>query len=79
MFLRFEFCGLNQLYVMWYGIVLVVYVVGGLKDIVQLFNFFNELGLGWIFDMLDVDVFIYVFGNVMWIYYDFKSSWKGIQ
>ena len=76
---RFEPCGLNQLYAMRYGTVPVVHAVGGLRDTVQPFNPFNESGLGWTFDTLNVDAFIHALGNAMWTYRDFKHSWKGIQ
>lgn len=76
---RFEPCGLNQLYAMRYGTVPVVHAVGGLRDTVQPFNPFNESGLGWTFDTLNVDAFIHALGNAMWTYRDFKFSWKGIQ
>ncbi|XP_058773224.1 granule-bound starch synthase 2, chloroplastic/amyloplastic-like [Vicia villosa] len=76
---RFEPCGLNQLYAMSYGTVPVVHGVGGLRDTVQPFNPFDELGVGWTFDRADANKLIVALGNCLLTYKDYKKSWEGIQ
>lgn len=76
---RFEPCGLNQLYAMSYGTVPVVHAVGGLRDTVQPFDPFQELGLGWTFDRAETDKLIHALGNCLWTYREFKNSWEGLQ
>ncbi|XAR51724.1 Starch synthase [Bertholletia excelsa] len=76
---RFEPCGLNQLYAMKYGTVPVVHAVGGLRDTVQPFDPYNEVGLGWTFDRADKDKLIHALGNCLLTYQEYKQSWEGIQ
>lgn len=76
---RFEPCGLNQLYAMCYGTIPVVHAVGGLRDTVQPFNPFAELGFGWTFDSADASKLIHALGNCLLTYREYKESWDGLQ
>jgi starch synthase len=75
----FEPCGLNQLYAMRYGTVLVVHSVGGLQEIVQPLDPFTASGMGWTFDRAEVGGFTDALKNAMWTYCDFKNNWIGIK
>jgi starch synthase len=75
----FEPCGLNQLYAMRYGTVLVVHSLGGLQEIVQPLDPFTASGMGWTFDWAEVGGLTDALENAMWTYCDFKNSWIGIK
>ncbi|XP_047045652.1 soluble starch synthase 2-1, chloroplastic/amyloplastic-like isoform X2 [Lolium rigidum] len=76
---RFEPCGLNQLYAMMYGTVPVVHAVGGLRDTVQQYNPYEEVGLGWTFENAEANRLIDALGHCLNTYRNYKSSWEGLQ
>ncbi|KAL6640962.1 hypothetical protein ACP70R_019143 [Stipagrostis hirtigluma subsp. patula] len=76
---RFEPCGLNQLYAMMYGTVPVVHAVGGLRDTVQHYNPYEEVGLGWTFEKAEANRMIDALGHCLNTYRNYRSSWEGIQ
>lgn len=47
---RYEPCGLNQIYSLKYGTVPIVRKTGGLADTVQLYNWEDQTGTGFVFD-----------------------------
>ncbi|KAL6842368.1 hypothetical protein ACP4OV_027795 [Aristida adscensionis] len=75
---RFEPCGLNQLYAMMYGTVPVVHAVGGLRDTVQHYNPYEEVGLGWTFEKAEANRMIDALGHCLNTYRNYRSSWEGI-
>jgi starch synthase len=75
---RFEPCGLNQLYAMMYGTVPVVHAVGGLRDTIQQYNPYEEVGLGWTFENAEANRLIDALGHCLNTYGNYKSSWKGL-
>ncbi|OEL19473.1 Soluble starch synthase 2-1, chloroplastic/amyloplastic, partial [Dichanthelium oligosanthes] len=76
---RFEPCGLNQLYAMMYGTVPVVHAVGGLRDTVQHYNPYEEVGVGWTFEKAEANRMIDALGHCLNTYRNYRSSWEGIQ
>ncbi|XP_062200647.1 soluble starch synthase 2-1, chloroplastic/amyloplastic-like [Phragmites australis] len=76
---RFEPCGLNQLYAMMYGTVPVVHAVGGLRDTVEHYNPYEEVGLGWTFEKAEANRMIDALGHCLNTYRNYRSSWEGIQ
>lgn len=76
---RFEPCGLNQLYAMMYGTVPVVHAVGGLRDTVQHYNPYEEVGLGWTFEKAEANRMIDALGHCLNTYRNYKTSWEGLQ
>lgn len=76
---RFEPCGLNQLYAMMYGTVPVVHAVGGLRDTVQHYNPYEEVGVGWTFEKAEANRMIDALGHCLNTYRNYWSSWEGIQ
>ncbi|XP_020148105.1 soluble starch synthase 2-1, chloroplastic/amyloplastic isoform X5 [Aegilops tauschii subsp. strangulata] len=76
---RFEPCGLNQLYAMMYGTVPVVHAVGGLRDTVQHYNPYEEVGLGWTFENAEANRMIDALGHCLNTYRNYKSSWEGLR
>ncbi|CAN6311023.1 unnamed protein product [Urochloa humidicola] len=76
---RFEPCGLNQLYAMMYGTVPVVHAVGGLRDTVQHYNPYEEVGVGWIFEKAEANRMIDALGHCLNTYRNYRNSWEGIQ
>jgi starch synthase len=76
---RFEPCGLNQLYAMMYGTVPVVHAVGGLRDTVQQYNPYEEVGLGWTFENAEANRLIDALGHCLNTYRNYKASWEGLQ
>ncbi|XP_062205010.1 soluble starch synthase 2-1, chloroplastic/amyloplastic-like isoform X2 [Phragmites australis] len=76
---RFEPCGLNQLYAMMYGTVPVVHAVGGLRDTVEQYNPYEEVGLGWTFEKAEANKMIDALGHCLNTYRNYRSSWEGIQ
>ncbi|CAN6283344.1 unnamed protein product [Urochloa humidicola] len=76
---RFEPCGLNQLYAMMYGTVPVVHAVGGLRDTVQHYNPYEEVGVGWTFEKAEANRMIDALGHCLNTYRNYRNSWEGIQ
>lgn len=76
---RFEPCGLNQMYAMRYGTVPVVHAVGGLRDTVQQFNPFEDVGTGWTFSPADAGHMNEALFNAVRTYRDFPATFRGIQ
>ncbi|PAN47190.1 hypothetical protein PAHAL_9G241000 [Panicum hallii] len=76
---RFEPCGLNQLYAMMYGTVPVVHAVGGLRDTVEHYNPYEEVGVGWTFEKAEANRMIDALGHCLNTYRNYRSSWEGIQ
>lgn len=76
---RFEPCGLNQLYALRYGTVPVVHSVGGLRDTVQQYDPFNNVGTGWTFDSAETHKLIDAMGHAIGTYRDHRDSFRGIQ
>ena len=76
---RFEPCGLNQLYALRYGTVPVVHSVGGLRDTVQQYDPFNNVGTGWTFDSAETHKLIDAMGHAIRTYRDHRDSFRGIQ
>lgn len=70
----FEPCGLNQLYGMNYETGPIVHGVGGLRDIVEPFNPFDESGVGWTFDSADSGKLVHALGNYLCTYREYKKS-----
>ncbi|OIT06042.1 granule-bound starch synthase 2, chloroplasticamyloplastic [Nicotiana attenuata] len=76
---RFEPCGLNQLYAMKYGTILVVHAVGGIRDTMQPFDPFNESEQGWTFSRAAANQLIHALRSCLLTYREYKKSWEGIQ
>lgn len=76
---RFEPCGLNQLYAMEYGTVPVVHAVGGLRDTVQPFNPFDNVGTGWTFERAEAWAFQKAMGDALYTYREHRESFEGLQ
>lgn len=64
---------------MWYGMILVVYVMGGLWDMIENYNLDvnngEGSGMGWIFLLLLKDVMVNSLWGVIFVYWNDKEGW----
>lgn len=72
----FEFCGLMQFYGLSYGVLFLVYCVGGLVDMVvdlMFEDFVVGIVIGFVFDVFNVDVYCCVLCCVfvLWSWFEF--------
>ena len=73
---RFEPCGLTQLISFRYGTVPIVRETGGLKDTVQAYNEYENIGDGFSFLNYNADEMLHVINYSKHIYYDRKRQWN---
>ena len=73
---RFEPCGLTQLISFRYGTVPIVRETGGLKDTVQAYNEYENIGDGFSFSNYNADEMLHVINYSKHIYYDRKRQWN---
>ena len=73
---RFEPCGLTQLISFRYGTVPIVRETGGLKDTVQPFNEYDNVGDGFSFTNYNADEMLHVINYSKHIFYDRKRQWN---
>ena len=72
---RFEPCGLTQLIAMRYGAVPIVRETGGLKDTVQPYNMFENIGNGFTFDRYESGLLYDAINRAKTIYFENRKSW----
>ena len=72
----FEPCGLSQLMSLRYGTVPIVRETGGLKDTVQAYNEYENIGDGFSFLNYNADEMLHVINYSKHIYYDRKRQWN---
>lgn len=75
---RYEPCGLNQIYSLKYGTVPIVRKTGGLADTVQLYDWVNQTGTGFVFEYFNGDSLRWA---IDYAYNTFqnKEAWKKIM
>lgn len=72
---RFEPCGLTQLIAMRYGAVPIVRETGGLKDTVQPYNMFENIGNGFTFDRYESGLLYDAINRAKTLYFENRKSW----
>ena len=72
---RFEPCGLTQLISMRYGAVPIVRETGGLKDTVQPYNVFENIGNGFTFDRYESGLLYDAINRAKTLYFENRKCW----
>ena len=72
---RFEPCGLTQLIAMRYGAVPIVRETGGLKDTVQPYNMFENIGNGFTFYRYESGLLYDAINRAKTLYFENRKSW----
>ena len=72
---RFEPCGLTQLISMRYGAVPIVRETGGLKDTVQPYNAFENIGNGFTFDRYESGLLYDAINRAKTLYFENREYW----
>ena len=72
---RFEPCGLTQLISMRYGSVPIVRETGGLKDTVQPYNLFDNIGNGFTFDRYESGLLYDAINRAKTLYFESRPYW----
>ena len=72
---RFEPCGLTQLISMRYGAVPIVRETGGLKDTVQPYNAFENIGNGFTFDRYESGLLYDAINRAKTLYFENRVYW----
>ena len=72
---RFEPCGLTQLIAMRYGTVPIVRETGGLKDTVEPYNMFSNMGNGFTFDRYDAGLLLDAINRAKTLYFTNRWCW----
>ncbi len=74
----FEPCGLTQLISMRYGTVPIVRETGGLKDTVQPYNKFTDVGNGFTFDRYEPGLLLDAINRAKTVYFTERDRWDEI-
>lgn len=74
----FEPCGLSQMMAMRYGTVPIVRETGGLKDTVEAYNEYGDMGTGFSFSNYDAIEMLSIIRYAHSIYEGNKKAWDGI-
>ena len=72
---RFEPCGLTQLIAMHYGTVPIVRETGGLKDTVEPYNMYADLGNGFTFDRYESGLLYDAINRAKTLYFENRYYW----
>ena len=72
---RFEPCGLTQLIAMHYGTIPIVRETGGLKDTVEPYNMFSNMGNGFTFDRYDAGLLLDAINRAKSLYFSHRWCW----
>ncbi len=72
---QFEPCGLTQLIGMHYGTVPIVRETGGLKDTVEPYNMFTDMGNGFTFDRYDAGLLLDAINRAKTLYFEYRENW----
>ncbi len=75
---RYEPCGLNQIYSLKYGTVPVVRRTGGLADTVELYQWQNQTGTGFVFDHYNAGGLLWALKYALTTYGN-KQAWRKIM
>lgn len=72
---QFEPCGLTQLIAMHYGTIPIVRETGGLKDTVEPYNMFSNMGNGFTFDRYDAGLLLDAINRAKSLYFLNRWCW----
>lgn len=72
---QFEPCGLTQLIAMHYGTIPIVRETGGLKDTVEPYNMFSNMGNGFTFDHYDAGLLLDAINRAKSLYFLNRRCW----
>ena len=72
---RFEPCGLTQLIAMRYGTVPVVRETGGLKDTVEPYNMYENIGNGYTFDRYEPGLLYDAINRAKTLFFEDREDW----
>ena len=72
---RFEPCGLTQLIAMHYGTIPIVRETGGLKDTVEPYNMYSNMGNGFTFDRYDAGLLLDAINRAKSLYFLNRWCW----
>ena len=74
----FEPCGLSQMIAMRYGTLPIVRETGGLKDTVQAYNEYEQLGTGFSFANYNAHEMYHTIQYAMQVYYGHRKEWNNM-
>ena len=72
---RFEPCGLTQLIAMHYGTIPIVRETGGLKDTVEPYNMYSNMGNGFTFDRYDAGLLLDAINRAKTLFFTNRLCW----
>lgn len=74
----FEPCGLSQMIAMRYGTLPIVRETGGLKDTIQAYNEYEQLGTGFSFANYNAHEMYHTIQYAMQVYYEHRKEWNNM-